>query len=118
MSQLSSAPFGSHANVAHNVLFTEQSTFAQGSISRPEMLTGLQLHFAPFPGSASATPLHTVCVLMSQLVQVPASAVPSLSLSTHTILTVNCLVVKRQVALLSAEHVPVTAFPQGSVFEA
>jgi hypothetical protein len=79
------------------------------------MSIGLQLHFDPVPGTVSSTPLQTVLSLLSQLVQVPTSAIPLSSLSAQVIVVVKVNVVNTHVPPPPSVQGAVTAFPHGSV---
>jgi hypothetical protein len=78
------------------------------------MLTASQLHLEPVPGSVSNSSLQVPPALLSQLVQVPASATKSPSESVHTISVVNWKVVNRQVPPPSVQGAR-TSVPQGDV---
>src|SRR5262249_51235012 len=81
----------------------------------PLMSTGAQLHFDPVPGFVSISFMQAPSGMLSQLVQVPASATPSALESVHVIMVENVKVLKRQVPP-PAEQGPVTAFVHGVVF--
>src|SRR5262249_343286 len=98
-------------------LSTPSQTSVVGVQMRPVMLTAPQLHFDPVPGSVPSSFRHVPPIWLSQLVQVPASTVPSPFVSVHLTLVVKVKVVKRQVPPpLVQGPLSGAAFPHGSVF--
>jgi hypothetical protein len=88
---------------------------AVGVQMRPWMLRVLQLHFDPVPGSVPSSLVQTPPMLLSQLVQLPTSTVPSPLSSVQKIDEVNVKVVKRQVPPIPVQGA-MSAFPHGLVF--